>query len=226
MKSGRVLFCRTSQLAFLCIVACLPVQCAMAEMLDQSQIEENSSRDLDSNSILAQTFTPSANGQLSRVDVKILDHGFSYPWTLSIVDTSGGVPNGATLGSAVSSDHNGWVSVSLESANINLLANHMYGITLQTQQLNGQNNEWCTNVDAFDSASSDLYLRGASWRKLTSGSWQYDNVINASQWADRAFRTYTADPVPEPSSLVLFSAAGLACVAFRIRRQRKAAAGV
>lgn len=230
MMSGRVLSRTLSRLAILCIVACLPVRFAMAEMLDQAQIQQNGSQDIDASSILAQTFTPSANGLLSRVEVEIQDNGSSSPWTLSIVDTSGGVPSGATLGSVVSSDHSGWVSVSLESQNISLLAGHKYGITLQSQQSSGVPNGWCTAFDSDNTNPTDLYTGGASWRKMTGGNWSYDNSIFTDPLviatADRAFRTYVTNPVPEPSSLALFSAAGLAFVALRIRRQRKAAESV
>jgi hypothetical protein len=200
------------------VTACLTAPTAPATtMLDQSQELQNGGSWIDTDQALAQTFTPSIGGQLSSIEVYVGYRGSSYPWKLSVVDTVNSAPSGLMLCSATTSYQNvGWASLSFQTANVNLVAGHLYGIIIE-----GQEPDWLLASKWYTRYDVDPYAGGASWRRPAGGGWNYDNGMNSGSVADRMFHTYMV--VPEPSGLVLLGTAGIAwTTAWTWRRKRAA----
>jgi hypothetical protein len=174
--------------------------------LDQSQIQWGSSSYIQGDISMAQTFTSTIGGSLTRLDLCLSRNNDSetQPLVISIDATQNGVPT-TTLGSTVfnsfQSDVWAWYSFDFSSQSITFAPNQTYAIVL-------------SNYGSFNGISSegttyDSYLGGQTLvQNGVDAPWQ-----NYSRELDMTFQTWVT-PVPEPSSLAIVVASCLALISF------------
>ena len=180
--------------------------------LDQSEPSWGSSSYIQGNISMAQTFTPSIGGLLTRLDLCLTrnNDGETNPLLISIDTTQNGVPQ-TSLGSTTLSSFAGgvwaWVSFDLSSQSISLTSGQTYAIVLSCPgSFNGISSEG-TTYDSYSGGESLVQNGvGATWQTY-------------SRELDLTFQTWMT-PVPEPSVAAL-AALGLVLLA-RLHRQNKA----
>jgi hypothetical protein len=169
---------------------------------DQDQSLQNGGAAFWAQNPLAQTFTPSVDGQLAYLDINI------YPWaeasvpaTISIVNTVDGAPTGTVLGEVhVSSFMYWWNSFDFRQESVWLRAGTLYGIVLSNDDPSSDppSDAWAVRWD------SNPYSQGELWHSTPEKGWERYNHWGAAE-DDASFRTWMI--VPEPATIaMLFSA--------------------
>jgi len=150
---------------------------------------------------LAQTFTPAVGGQLDHVDLLIStwDGDPSYPATISIVETTGGVPDGVVLGSVnVPGFVLGWNTVDFLPASVFLAAETQYGILLLNDDADYNTNPTDGLAIMWD---TNPYPCGELWEWRLASGWQWLDWSGPPGSSDGTFRTWmVSGPVAPPNS--------------------------
>ncbi len=158
-------------------------------VLDQVQEDDSGAGAIWAERHFAQTFTPAIGGQLAQVDLLITSTGDpTYPATISIVETAGGVPTGAVLGSVhVPGFVWGWNWVDLLPASVFLVAETQYGIIFANDDsdfLADPTDWWAIKWE------TNPYPRGEIWEWLPASGWQQMGGLGPPGTSDMAFRTW------------------------------------
>lgn len=178
----------------------------------------------------AQTFTPSISGLLDSIEIHSMyfyDSGSGIK--VSILATSGGIPTGTSLGSAVGLTSGfqaeEWNAIDLSAQNIFLAAGVTYALMIEpvgdTDFIYWDSDFWLPGL------ITDPYAGGAFFTNEDNAGWLLKN-LNTDQepwYVDAMFRTYmdsdvqgAGATVPEPMTLVLL---GLAFAGMSIRKVRR-----
>jgi cysteine-rich repeat protein len=187
----------TSLRLFLAAGLTLALASGASAQVDQTQELSDVAQSLSVQSAAWQTFTPSLDGKLLGVDVKLGTTCFSAPCTpvpdlsVEIVATSSGVPTSMVLGSTIvpasaAPDPPQFVHVDLGSLAIFLNGGETYAIRLSSAGAAGASDDiWNWQVKV----GGDPYANGELFSDIDSSNGLDDPAINAVD-ADAAFRTY------------------------------------
>jgi hypothetical protein len=169
--------------------------------LDQVQLSDSGSSRLLERRAVAQTFRPALSGLLDRIELHshILNADVTpFAVSVSIVDTVGGAPSGAALGTIVMDwpSTSGWKAVDFAEESVALQAEHDYGIVIRSTD----------DLSTFPAYGDEVsvqwngnpYGRGTYWESEEGGPWEILNPFGPAGDADLAFQTYMV--VPEPVS--------------------------
>ena len=158
---------------------------------------------------IAQTFTPSKEGQLDGVSIKFgnfihINDTPQYPVEVSIVQTVGLVPSGMTLGSVmVNIFEEDFTFVDFSDLSIYVDSGVRYGILVSNDDsdiYDEQSTQWRASMQ-------DLYSGGSAWIWHLDHGWIQESpegIMPAETYYDKdlAFITYV---VPEPTTALLLS---------------------
>lgn len=219
-----------------------------AAIIDQSQLVHDGGMPISEDYWIAQTFTPSVDGEkLDRVELLVDDFNPeigangatlipTHPAYVSIVATAGGAPLNTAypIAGALASVYlptgftTGWNSIDFLPADLSLTAETLYAIVIQNADPS-----WAdATTTAFrihwglddEPDPMDIYTRGAFWLwKDSTGLWAPARFNSNSKYdggiADIAFRTYMTDTFVEPEPATLGLLA-LGTLALLRRRRR------
>jgi len=170
-------------------------------VLDQSQSNSGSYASTAPTTLLAQTFTPSVNGELHHIDVPYFPAHFeetNFPVTVTVVETVSGQPSGRVLAQTTIPKANQETSAKSAFFRSNrplLRAGQLYAFVISAPL-----HTWGLRIQmAFE---SNQYGRGAMWRKIGDGPWEQAESLNPDP--DMVFETYMI-----PKNLAPISNAGL-----------------
>jgi len=187
----------SKKLVFLTVVF-IVVAISQATILDQSQ-EQFDAYFRISDQPVAQIFTAGITGQLEKIELRLenFEFGGLYPTTISIVETTNGVPNGSLLGSIYADNLvEGYNTFDFLSESVFLSANTKYAVVLD----NDDPDPYEDSITFWCCTQSDVYAGGALWLYF-DGEW-VENLYDETFYdKDAVFRTYM---VPEPITLILF----------------------
>jgi len=188
-----------------------------AGIIDQSQLQCQSTGTICSEWHWAQTFTPGITGQLESLDLYMSNYvpdmtppGHSA--TVSIVNVTGTVPCGSVLGEVyVEQFVYGCNNINFLSESVFLTAGALYGIVVSNDDPEPFDNE---SLGWRITDGGDVYAGGSLWLWKDDVGWNQDYLLPDFDFTvmDAAFTTYM---VPEPSSIVLL---GLAVLCMKRRR--------
>lgn len=195
-----------SSLIFSLIITIVTVQNSPAiPVLDQSQMGNNGSGAVWQQRSLAQTFTPGISGFLDSVDLSApRDFAPVFATELSIHQ---GNPAGEKLGSIVIDGMiAGWNSFDFSGLNVTLNALEQYSLVLESESPDYSiyNTQWFNIAWTGGYGGGDLWWKDSS----NSGEWEIwlgpvgNNYIGPY---GLQFQTWmeSANPVPEPATMIL-----------------------
>ena len=195
-----------------------PVSSAALMQLDQFQTTVGGNNGVDvwigtsPEQGACQTFTPDMSGQLGEADFYVNNFYPTYQTfsaTVSIVETTGGVPNGTVLWTKNNCILTyGWSTVDTSLASPTLVQGTIYGIMVTTTDASFASPSSYWSIEK----NTNLYANGQFFVNHGAG---WDSTYFPS--ADAAFRTYMI--VPEPSTIVMLSIGFIATIAGKFRRR-------
>lgn len=151
----------------------------------------------------AQSFTAPVSGRVDRVDLYMTYRNISNPTTSNpILYVMAGDPNSGTdlvgpstvpLMSSLAPLANGWVTVDLSSAQLDLIAGALYTLRLDTSSTYG----WWR--------IADQHAGGMRWLDTNSSA-----AWDAAAAEDHVFRLWVEEAVPMPAAILLFATGLLA----------------
>lgn len=193
--------------------------------LDQSQtswvVNVDSGIHVSPTRSLCQTFTAGMPGQLVEVDMLLDSQGIPptddlYPATISILGTTGGVPNSSNVlwthyyGGGLAQ---GWFVVDTSANAPFLTAGSVYGIAITNTDtvVGNPNDSWDVKTAGNPYPNGQIFEdRGSGWVPLTISGASYPT-------ADAAFKTYVT--VPEPATMALLGIGFMLNFIRRVRRR-------